>query len=54
MPDMNCEDCHGSGKLECETLILGRPYLNKKGEMVCDSIGKGDWALLPCHCIDEE
>lgn len=50
--DKDCEDCQGSGLIECERVTLGRPYM-KNGHLVQDVIGHGDWHMTQCPCVGD-
>jgi hypothetical protein len=55
MPRTDCEDCHGSGEIECESIVFGRMYFDKEvGHVVTPMTGLGDWHMAQCPCVGEE
>ena len=55
---MDCDTCEGTGYIETETVLVGRPRYDKElRQVVYDCWGKGDWkpTICPDCCdMDEE
>ena len=52
--DPKCEDCHGTGQIETESVHYGRPRYSKEAKgLVYDVVGKGDWRMTQCPCVGE-
>ncbi len=50
-----CNDCHGSGEIEIESIHFFRErYDHSLKRVVTPYIGKNDWHLAQCHCVGEE